>query len=141
MGPRLPDWPTRLAHLLDAAAHRPFVWGTHDCCTLAADAVQALTGQDPMAPLRGRWASERQAAELLRLLGGLQPAVSAALQAEPTLPAMAQRGDVVLLAMGNTQALGVCAGRWVAAAGPGGLAFVDLYARSGDTRPMAAWRI
>jgi len=138
---RQPNWPARLATLLESARSTPFAWGTHDCCTLAADAVLATTGQDPLAPLRGRWASADEAAQLLRLLGGLQADTSAALQAEPTAPAMAQRGDVVLLAMGNTQALGVCAGRWVVAAGPDGLAFVDLYARTGDTRPLAAWRI
>ena len=40
---RLDDWPTRLNAFIDAARERPFAWGTWDCCTFAAAAVETVT--------------------------------------------------------------------------------------------------
>lgn len=70
----------------------PFAWGAHDCVTFAADAVMALTGEDPLKRFRGRWTSAQGAARLLERLGGLEKAVDAVLS--PVAPALAQRGDV-----------------------------------------------
>jgi hypothetical protein len=41
---RLELWPSRLDAVIQAAATRPFAWGEHDCCTFAADCVEAVTG-------------------------------------------------------------------------------------------------
>lgn len=92
--------------LLDAylARHRatPFAWGQHDCCTFAAGWVQARTGLDPMAGLRG-YSSRLGAARAVRavahggrpaatlqtaLLGRLGPCVQGN---------FAQAGDLVLV--------------------------------------------
>jgi hypothetical protein len=124
-----------------AARERPFAWGQHDCCTWAAECVRALTGRDPLHQLGAAWADEQQAREVLASLGGLHAAVCAALGQPLAAPTLAQRGDVVLLAAGNTLALGVCMGEWIVAPGPTGLARVHVAASTGDTRPLAAWRI
>jgi hypothetical protein len=50
---RAPDWRARLADLVTARRHDPFAWGSRDCCLWAADAVEAMTGDDFAAPLRG----------------------------------------------------------------------------------------
>ena len=49
---------------------RPFVWGQADCCACACDAFKAATGIDPMEPLRGRYASGREALREIRAAGG-----------------------------------------------------------------------
>lgn len=90
---RLPDWPERLAAYLAHARPLRFTWGTHDCVTFAAGAVQAITGQDVL-PLR--WPDAAHAARALRRLGGLPAAVGLMLPALAT-PGLAQRGDVVLV--------------------------------------------
>jgi len=92
---RLRDWPERLAALFAASAARPFEWGRFDCCLFAADAVQAVTGHDPAADLRGRYRSKLGAARVLGRFGGVA-GVAAARAGLEVPPAMAQPGDVGL---------------------------------------------
>lgn len=58
------------------AAH--WAWGRADCCTAACDVFAALQGRDPMAGLRGQYATAGQAARLIRRWGGFE-AMAAAL--------------------------------------------------------------
>jgi len=90
---RLPDWPERLAAYLAAMRPHRYRLGVHDCAGFAAGAVQATTGA---AVLPAQWHTPQQAAQVLRALRGLPRAVDAVL---PRLraPALAQRGDVVLV--------------------------------------------
>lgn len=120
-------WPSLLAAYL--ADDRPFAWGGRDCCTFAAGAVEAMTGADPAAALRGRYRTEQGAARLLKRHGGLE-ALAARLAREHGLRdvphAFAGRGDVVLIETGQGPALGVIdlAGR-IAAQGPDGITWHD----------------
>lgn len=91
---RLPDWPERLAAYLDQHRLTPFEWGTHDCVLFAAGAVGAMTGNHGMLP--GTWSDRAHAAQLLRRLGGLVPAVDRVLPRLPG-PQWAQRGDLLLV--------------------------------------------
>lgn len=91
---RLPGWPARLQDFVQAERGRAFRWGSADCCLLAADAVQALTGRDPAAPWRGSYTDEAGARALLEEHGGLRGLISTALGPATNLPAMAGRGDV-----------------------------------------------
>jgi len=47
---RKDNWPELLGHYEDiSSSHElPFQWGVRDCCTLACDAVQHITGVDVM---------------------------------------------------------------------------------------------
>ena len=103
---RHPDWPERLAAYIAGTRSLPFAWGWHDCASFAAGAVLVTTGRD----LRPQpWMDRRSAAQLLRRTGGLVAAVDAAL---PRLaaPALAQRGDVVLVQTPARRWLAVCDG-------------------------------
>lgn len=121
------DWPELLAEALAARAEFPFAWGTHDCCTLAADMVQVMTGVDPIAAWRGSYQDEAGAEALLNEAGGLA-ALAERVAREAGLgqchPGFAQRGDVALVEHGNALALGVVAGDAVAVAGPEGTTFL-----------------
>lgn len=65
--------------IVDAAAEvmcRPWKWGEADCFTAAGDLFLRLWGVDPVATLRGAYASRREAVAILREHGGLAAALS-----------------------------------------------------------------
>lgn len=130
---RLPDWPSRLDEYLRSMARARFQWGACDCVLFAAGAVQAVTGARPALP---RWTTRRQALRELARRGGLAAATDAVL---PRLaaPAMAQRGDLVLVQPHGqaAPALAVCVGHAWAAPGRGGVNFGDLQ------HATAAWGV
>lgn len=134
---RVEDWPERLAALVAARMRTPFLWGTHDCCSFAADVAAELTGADPLAGYRGRYGCEAEAEALIGP-GGLAPfveALMAAFGAPPVEVAAAQRGDWALLTVGNMPMVGVVLGGTIAAPGMNGLAFVPA------RRAQRAWSI
>ena len=50
---RRPGWEGRLSAYVIGCMGKPFAWGTLDCATFAAGAVEALSGEDIAAPFRG----------------------------------------------------------------------------------------
>lgn len=130
---RLHDWMPRLSALMSARLGAPFAWGVHDCCLFAADAVQAITGHDPMADLRGRYSTEREALRTVQRLGGL--AGAAVDRMGPVVRAdLAQPGDIGLGAVAGRQSLAVCCGAHFMAPGVGGLVVIH----TADV--LRAWR-
>lgn len=132
---RLPDWDGRLMRLLRERAAGAFAWGVRDCATLAADAVVAVTGRDPLAALRGRWSTARAAARVMRQVGGLERRCCE-LFGSPGPAAWAQRGDVVLVDTDRGPAVGVVAAAGlIAAQGRDGIVWLPLAAA------RAAWPV
>jgi hypothetical protein len=130
---RFEDWPERLHAFVAARSATPFAWGMHDCCIFAADAVLAVTGQDPGAPWRG-YSTARVAVRRMREPG--LPAIASAALGEPIAAPLAWRGDVVAVRLGKRIALGVCLGDVATvAATPTGVAMVPMIAAT------AAWRV
>jgi len=58
-----------MAHVLEVY-DAPFEWGAADCCTSACDVFARMHGVDPMAPLRGQYATRDEAWALIRRWGG-----------------------------------------------------------------------
>ncbi|MBK1656840.1 DUF6950 family protein [Paracraurococcus ruber] len=126
---RLPDWPERLADLLDARRDQPFWYGGQDCGSFAGDVALALTGEDPIAWLRGAYGSEAELDAILRDLGGFEAAAERTMAefGSPEIPpAFAQRGDWALVEAGNMLLLGVVVDHRVAVTGLDGLRYVPL---------------
>ncbi len=101
---RMPGWVIRLNALLDRAAKEPFRWGVFDCCLLAADSVEALTGFDPAAGLRGTYSDEEGARKILAREGGLAALVGRICRERgfrEIPPLYAQRGDVAVVTVAN----------------------------------------
>lgn len=96
----------------------PFKWASNDCALFAADAVNAITGDDPAAEYRG-YSDEREALRIIKEAGGLRALVD--LPEKPI--GFAQRGDVVLALIEGRETLGVCIGGEYAAPGVDGLVF------------------
>lgn len=129
--PRLSDWPERLAALLADRNAAPFEWGRTDCAMLAADVVQALTGQDPAAELRGRYSDDAGAEALIAdagSLGALAACVLAGQDIPECPPPFAQRGDIALVEWQGVQGLGVFTAEGVMVLGPSGLHAMPLSA-------------
>jgi hypothetical protein len=136
---RYDNWPERLAALVERARARRFVWGQHDCMTFAADAVRAMTGIDPIAGWRGRYASEEEGDALLGP-DGLESFVAhlmAGLGVPEASPRHVQRGDWAMVTLPRTDRLwnGVCLGESVAMPAEHGLVFVPA------ARVARCWRI
>lgn len=132
--PRLHDWPERLHAVITGAAATPFAYGTHDCCTFAADVVEALTGRDPLAGLRHGYATVTGAARLIQSLGGLQAAVTARL-GPPADAAFCTVGDILLVMQEGREMMAVCNGDTMLAPGLQHLEVLQV------GQVMAAWRI
>lgn len=134
---RYEDWPARLLAAVKAAEKKPFAWGEHDCALMVADCVLAETGFDFAKEFRGRYSTALGAAKALRSNGaaGLADYVTRVL-GDPVVPALAQRGDVVMFetAEGH-EALAVVVGLDAAAAGPEGITWVPL------AQWKKAWRV
>jgi len=132
---RRKDWPSRFAALVESVRLRPFAWGSHDCCTWAAAAVEACTGVDLAAPWRGTYTDEAGAAALVLELGGL-PKVAALAGPQLRAIALATTGDVGLVRWPDgVVSLGVHGGYGWLCAGDQGLVHLELDAA------RAAWGV
>lgn len=132
--PRVADWTRRLGALMLDRQAVPFAWGVNDCASFAADAVQAVRGEDLLAELRGPRRTVHAALRQSIAIGGIPAAIERAGLVE-VAPALAQRGDLLWLAQGGEHVLAVCWGELAAAPGPAGLAFEPV------ARAVRAWRV
>lgn len=130
---RRKDWQERFAAFAEARASKPFAWGSNDCCTFAAGAVEAITGVNPMASVSD-YGNELAAARLIKEGDGLH-SLATSLLGEPVSPLMAGVGDVVLLINEGREMLGVCNGTSALAPGADGTAVLPMNAAS------TAWKI
>ena len=100
-------WEQALADYLLANRDAVFAWGRIDCVLFCAGAIGAMTGIDPAAAMRGRYATPIGARRVMTRMGWKDvPAIASAHCAEIG-PACALRGDVVF----DGRSLGVCIGR------------------------------
>jgi len=129
---RLPDWNQRLAAYVAECGRRPFEPGAHDCALFAAGAVEAMTGEDPAAEFRGRYASLAEGLRALRE-AGIEDHVAAAAAALPEIAVRdARPGDLAAVRTPEGLALGVVQGPrvYVARAAGVGLAPIDMAERA-----------
>jgi hypothetical protein len=93
---RLRDWQIRLEALVRERQDQPFAWGLRDCCLWAADVVQAVTGRDPAADLRGLYTTGHEAAMVYARERDLRRACRK--RVGPRIrPEQAQPGDIGLV--------------------------------------------
>jgi hypothetical protein len=132
---RLPDWNMRLDALARSRLMVPFAWGTNDCFAFAADAVQALTGVDELAGLRGPHRTWKAAYRRHARTPGGALGVIAATRLLPVDPRLAQRGDLVRIAQPFFDLLAICNGDCAIAPGLQGLEATPL------DGAISAWRV
>lgn len=64
--------PDRVLDAVEAVMVRGWEWGCADCAMAAGDVFLRLWGVDPMARLRGRWATALEAARVASEAGGME---------------------------------------------------------------------
>lgn len=63
---RLPDWDFRLAHLSERQLETAPDWGTTDCLLSVGEAMEAVTGTNPLQKFVGKYTTEQGAAKMMR---------------------------------------------------------------------------
>jgi hypothetical protein len=112
---RLPAWQSRLNSYLMSVASKPFSYGSLDCGIFVGDAVQAMSGVDVAADLRGTYTNRREAFASIKSICGTatMEAIGCYLAGKYGLPEVpvltAQRGDPILLRHGQRSSLGIVA--------------------------------
>ena len=135
---RLEDWPERLRNAIERAVSEPFEYGSPDCATWVGTAIEAMTGEAPTAPYRGRYETEIGWKRLINAeLGGSLEAGWTILLGEPVAPAFASRGDVVMIEHDGAMACGLVdlSGERVACVGLDGLEYLPL------SSAYTAWKV
>ncbi|HZQ01420.1 MAG TPA: hypothetical protein VFB13_17880 [Reyranella sp.] len=120
---RTNGWLPRLNAFFHEHADTPFAWGSHDCVTFAASAIEVQTGRRIWAP---DWKNEDEAVRLAVSLRGLEAAASAVLGPPISNWRLARIGDVCLVRSEGKPALAVCTGQTLAGPGPKGLNHLPL---------------
>lgn len=138
-------WATRGFHqFLLGRSKEPFIWGTNDCCTFTADAIQSITGVDIASDFRGKYTDKVSAFRAIKqITGGSTVSDAAAYCAakhglvELQYPLMAQRGDLVIVEEAGELIAGVVHlnGRHVVLVGEEGLK------RQSIRNVKRAWRV
>lgn len=124
---RRPDWRGRLDLYVNEVRRLPFSPGTHDCALFVAGAIEAMTGEDPAAELRGRYRTLEEGLVLLQSQGFIDHVDAAAARFERIPREMAQIGDLaVVKAEAEGRALGLVGGHRVFVVGHRGMLTVDL---------------
>lgn len=129
---RSENWPELLAEYLTIQQEQPFEWGVNDCVLFAAQAVQAMTGRQPVSV---NWSTATGAARALKKAGGIEAATSQILGTPLASALMAQRGDVGLLMGERGDYLAICTGLAWAGPGPQGIQLAPF------DRAKVAWRV
>lgn len=133
---RHPDWPERLAGVVECWREVPFKWGTRDCAHFALAGLTAVSSRDWSALAPEPYHSPQGAARVLKKLGVNDiTALADALLGPRCAPAFIRRGDLVELKNPDGPALGICVGERVAAMAPKGLTFKPL------SEIASGWRI
>lgn len=112
---RRPDWPERLAAVVDAARNRTFRWGQHDCALFALDCIDAQTGGQVAARFRGAYDGPLSAADVFGA-DGLLPFAAEIARTEGLVaigPLLAGRGAACCFAWERGPTLGVIDGRLI----------------------------
>lgn len=133
---RLEGWEKRLFAEIEAARHKPYVLGEHDCFRLACRVVEALTGADRWPEFAG-YTSKREAMALLARHGrSFEAAFDWFFGAPSVNVRLARRGDLCCVETADGEKhLGVCVGADVALLAPEGLIFTPLLTC------LCAWRV
>ncbi|KAB2781271.1 DUF6950 family protein [Brucella anthropi] len=80
--------------ITEAHLNAPMVWGQSDCILTAADAVEAVLGDDPAKDIRGKYKSKAAAYRLIKQRGFISVAEALSGLFEEIPVALAQRGDL-----------------------------------------------
>ena len=120
---RLPDWDRRLARVTEKHLRLPGEWGVSDCGLTVGEAVEAVTGVNPLAEFIGRYSTEAGAARIMKRKGWANMEDVLASFFGPVNRLKAQRGDVGVVMQGGALTACYITEYGAAAKEPDGLIF------------------
>ncbi|CAI2935009.1 DUF6950 family protein [Aminobacter niigataensis] len=120
---RLPDWERRLALVVEHHLDMPGEWGVADCLLTVADVIEAMTGIDPAARVRGTYSSEIGAAKVMRRRKCADVEAVLAKLFPPVGRLSASRGDAGVIERDGMLAAGIITERGFAVKVETGLVF------------------
>lgn len=132
---RLHGWERRLAAVTEKHMALPGAWGACDCGLTVGEAIEAVTGVNPLAGFIGRYKTALGAARIMKRKGWGDMADVLASFFPETGRLMARRGDVGVVMQGGALTAGYVCEHGFAAKGPRGLIFHDL------TEIISAYRV
>ena len=93
---RKSNWEQELSDYLISKRDLPFQYGSHDCAHFVAGAVEAITGENPMAEITDSYDSQIGSLRVLKGLGFDDVEQFTDSKFESTLVGFAQTGDIAL---------------------------------------------
>lgn len=96
MTQRKSNWEQELSDYLVSKRHLPFAYGSHDCAYFVAGAVEAMTGENPMAEITQTYSNEIGALRVLKNLGFDDVEQFTDSKFNSILVGFAQTGDIIL---------------------------------------------
>ncbi|CAN7446914.1 hypothetical protein LJR235_002872 [Pararhizobium sp. LjRoot235] len=126
---RLPKWRGRFEAVIDELKSKPFLWGDHDCGPgLVGNVVNAITGEDPAKPYRGKYFDAKGALRIIKRKGFANLGDMVASMLPEIHPSQAKIGDIGAIKTDSAfgYALGVVNGERVFVLMEDGIGTVDL---------------
>lgn len=123
---RFDDWQTRLTDYINSIVRKPFNWGEHDCFIFAGQCVKAMTGNNYIDEMVGKYHDAESSLEYAKSIGVRNHIefISRRFKSRPSVLNM-MRGDVAVIpALQSDYALGICQGSKVYTVGESGLYMV-----------------
>ena len=96
MTQRLSNWESNLSDYLSLKRKEPFQYGSHDCAHFVAGAVEAITGENPMADITDSYANQIGSLRVLKRLGFDDVEQFTDAKFTSILVGFAQTGDIAL---------------------------------------------
>ncbi|WP_432475261.1 DUF6950 family protein [Brucella anthropi] len=125
---RVPGWDRALEDLATAHVSITPEWGVSDCLMTAADAIEAVIGENPLAEFRGKYKTEAGAARKMRANGceNVKGVFENYLKLEPINRLAARRGDVGVMLINEEYVAGFICGSGFAVKQLHGLTFFPV---------------
>lgn len=130
---RVHDWWGELTTFIRENRHRPREYGVWDCWQFTGAGILVMTGVDYRENFP-TYSSLEEGLEILLAHGGAE-AMMTELFSEPKHISRAQRGDLVVVDLGEGPAGGLCLGQQTATVSPAGIETVPTLTG------LAAWTV
>lgn len=122
---RVAGWEEALARVIEKHAKEPLQYGISDCGQLAADAVEAVTGNDVFKDYRN-YKTEVGARRILKKAGCRDLAELFAKHLESVHPFFAKRGDIGVVEQNGDICAGVFTGTGFACKSETGIFYLNI---------------
>lgn len=104
---RIEGWETRLSDYIAECRNKEFQYGVFDCVIFASDAVNLMTGIDPIYEGRGQYTDLRGGLELLKKYRDSQADIMDFYFRRLDNKGRAKRGDIALKVIDGMPAFGI----------------------------------